>query len=285
ALTDDPVYGDAHLGKANALAAFGTQYVTSPAESAEMFGRAERSAKRAASLMPGSGRPAAMVAEISARRLDFVAALRGFEQALAAEPNDIFVLVKASNNLPWLGNGAQALARADRLISLDPLNATAYSGRGDCLYALRRYDEAIDAFNQALALAPQRNHSRYFLSNSLILLNRPGEAQEVLAKILPDDTFRRTNDAILDARGGDRAGAEAIITRMRAEQGDFASYQYAQIYAQLGDAGRAFAALDKAVEVRDPGLQWLKRDPFLDPIRRDPRYASLLKRLNFPTWT
>ena len=64
--------------------------------------------------------------------------------------------------------------------------------------------------------------------------------------------------------------------------GDEASLQYAEIYAELGDLDHAFESLDKAVEVRDPGLQLLRRDPFLDPIRRDPRYAALLKRLNFP---
>jgi hypothetical protein len=34
----------------------------------------------------------------------------------------------------------------------------------------------------------------------------------------------------------------------------------------------------------EEGMQTLKVDPFLDPIRNDPRYAALLKRLNFPTW-
>ena len=83
-------------------------------------------------------------------------------------------------------------------------------------------------------------------------------------------------------RGGERAGAEALIAKMRAAFGDAASYQYGQIYTQLGDANRAFVAFDKAVEVRDPGLDSFKRDPFLDPIRRDPRYAALLTRLKFP---
>ena len=58
-----------------------------------------------------------------------------------------------------------------------------------------------------------------------------------------------------------------------------------RINAQAGDADRAFAELDNAVRVRDSGLVGLKIDPFVDPIRHDPRFAALLKRLNFPTWT
>ncbi|WP_395001125.1 TIR domain-containing protein [Sphingomonas sp.] len=282
ALAIDPNYGDAHLGKANSLAISAGLYATSPVQLAEMLGRAEVSVKRAASLMPGSGRPGAMFASISASRLDFVAALRGSEQALTAQPNDGFVMRKALNILPWLGDGVQALALADRYIALDPLNPTAYVQRGLCLYVLRRYAEAIDASSKALALAPQRSGLRLDIAQSMILLDRPDEARAVLAKIPPDDVFRQTYEAILAARSGNRAGAEALFAKIRAAYGDAASYQYGEIYTQLGDTDRAFAAFDKAVEAPDPGLLYLKRDPFLDPIRRDPRFVALLTRLKFP---
>jgi len=283
ALADDPNYGDAHLAKSSVLTSFGHTYATSPAESAEWLSRSEQSARRAASLMPGSGRPAAMFADIRAARLDYVGALRGLEQALATHPNDAFILRRALNTLHWLGDGAQALALADRLITLDPLDAFPYFQRGDCLYTLRRYGEAIEAQNKALSLAPQRIFPRVGLSSSLILLGRPGEAQAVLQKMPPDHVLRLTLEAILAARGKDHAEAEVFIARIRAQGGDFASYQYGQIYAQMGDVDRSFAALNKAVEVRDPGLLFLRRDPFLDPIRPAPRYAALLKRLKFPT--
>ena len=282
ALAADPNYGNAHLGKASSLAGSAALYATSPGQVAEMLGGAEVSAKRAASLMPGSGKPAAVFADVSTFRLDFVATVRNIELALAAEPNDSFVLLKASGNLPWLGNGVRALALADRSINLDPLNPTAHVNRGLCLYALRRYTEAIDAFNEALAIAPQLNFPRQFASQSLILLGRPGDARVVLAKMPVDNAYAQTGEAILAARGGNRAGAEAGIAKIRAVLGDTDSYQYGQIFTQLDDADRAFAAFDKAVKVRDPGLLQFKRDPFLDPIRHDPRYAALLTRLKFP---
>ena len=282
ALAADPSYGNAHLGKASSLAGSAALYATSPGQVAEMLGGAEVSAKRAASLMPGSGKPAAVFADVSTFRLDFVATVRNIELALAAEPNDSFVLLKASGNLPWLGNGVRALALADRSINLDPLNPTAHVNRGLCLYALRRYTEAIDAFNEALAIAPQLNFPRQFASQSLILLGRPGDARALLAKMPVDNAYAQTGEAILAARGGNRAGAEAGIAKIRAVLGDTDSYQYGQIFAQLDDSDRAFAAFDKAVKVRDPGLLQFKRDPFLDPIRHDPRYAALLTRLKFP---
>ena len=282
ALTADPNYGDVHLGKANVIAFSALVNETSPTQLAEALDRAKVSAKRAASLMPGSGRPDAVFALISASRLDFVDALRGFEQALLVEPNDSLVLRRALDYLPWFGDGMKALALATRYIALDPLNPAAHNSHGQCLFALRRYAEAIVAFNKALAIAPQFNYPRIIISHSLILLRRPGEARAVLVKLPPDDAYRQTDEAILAARSGDRAGAEAIIAKIRAVKGDSDSYRFGQIYTQLGDVDRAFAALQKAVEVRDPSLDHLKRDPFLDPIRRDPRYAALLKWLKFP---
>ena len=283
ALADDPNYGDVHLGKATALTIFAPQFAKNPAQLAAMLGLAEQSAKRAAALMPGSGKPTAILASISADRLDFVASLRGFEHALAAEPTDGFVLSGALDAWTWFGDRARALALADRLIALDPLGPGVIIQHGFVLYVLRRYAEAIDAFHKALVIAPKLNLPRYYISHNLILLDRPKEARAVLAKVPADDVFRQIDEAILAARGGDLADAEAIIAKIRTVKGDSSSYQYGQIYTQLGDANRAFAAFDKAIEVRDPGLGFFKTDPFLDPIRRDPRYAALLKRLNFPT--
>lgn len=282
AIGRDPNYGDAHLGKADELTIYGAQFSKSPAETKEWLSRAEQSARRAATLMPNSGRPTAMLSEISASRLQFKLALKGFNQALSAYPNDTFVLRRALNNLPYLVEGSSALALADRYVALDPLNPAAYSARGLCLFVLRRFEEAIGACTRALALAPLRAYPKLRMSDSLMLLNRPDEARAVLAKLPTDNLLGQTDEAIIAARRGDHTGAETWMAKIRTAFGDAASYQYAQINAQLGNIDGAFAALNKGVEALDPGLNSLKRDPFLDPIRKDPRYLALLTRLDFP---
>ena len=281
AIGRDPNYGDAHLGKAIALQSYGTKFSKSPAETKEWLSQAEQSARRAATLMPNSGRPTAMLSEISAFRLQFKLALKGFNQALSAYPNDTFVLRRALNILPYLVEGSSALALADRNVALDPLNPSAYAQRGDCLFVLRRFEEAIGASTRALALAPLQAGLKYRLIDSLILLNRPDEARAVLAKLPTDDVIMQTDEAIIAARRGDHTGAQTWMAKIRTALGDTASYQYAQINAQLGNIDGAFAALNKGVEALDPGLIQLKRDPFLDPIRKDPRYLALLTRLDF----
>jgi hypothetical protein len=57
---------------------------------------------------------------------------------------------------------------------------------------------------------------------------------------------------------------------------------FAWSYGQLGNADAAFDALEQAYEMRDGNLVLLNVDPFWDPIRDDPRFAALLRRMNFP---
>jgi hypothetical protein len=53
-------------------------------------------------------------------------------------------------------------------------------------------------------------------------------------------------------------------------------------YSQLGDKERAFALLEKAYEQHDGPMYLLKVSPLLDPLRADPRYDDLVRRMNFP---
>jgi hypothetical protein len=98
----------------------------------------------------------------------------------------------------------------------------------------------------------------------------------------PDDPYKLTGEAIISARSGDTRAVEQTLARIRQLAGDAGSYQYGQVRAQAGDVNSAFADLDVAMKAKDPGLTYAKTDPFLDPIRGDPRYAALLKALNFP---
>ena len=85
------------------------------------------------------------------------------------------------------------------------------------------------------------------------------------------------------ARTNDHDGANRKLQRMQQLFGDAASYQYGEIYAQLGDKDRAVAALDRAWEIRDGGLMAIRNDPALDPLRGNPRFEAIVKRMNFPS--
>ena len=69
---------------------------------------------------------------------------------------------------------------------------------------------------------------------------------------------------------------------MQREYGDASHFQYGEIYAQLNDVDQAIAELGAAFEKRDPGMAGIRINPFLYPLRRDPRFAGIESKLNFP---
>ena len=77
-------------------------------------------------------------------------------------------------------------------------------------------------------------------------------------------------------------GAERAMSQAKQQFGDVLSYQFAQIRAQMGQADRAFTELDRALAAKDPGLMYLKTDPFMDPLRGDPRFKEAMKKLDPP---
>jgi hypothetical protein len=87
---------------------------------------------------------------------------------------------------------------------------------------------------------------------------------------------------LLAARSGDRDLALAKLTALKGRDHEFGNIDAARIYTQLGDKDAAFEALNRAWEVRESSLLDLKADPYLDPLRGDPRYASLVKKLGLP---
>jgi hypothetical protein len=81
---------------------------------------------------------------------------------------------------------------------------------------------------------------------------------------------------------GRRADAEAGLAKMKTAFGDSAAYQYAAIHAQWGDKRQALEWLETALKLRDSGLEWLKTDPLMDPLRQEPRFQAIERELRFP---
>jgi tetratricopeptide (TPR) repeat protein len=82
---------------------------------------------------------------------------------------------------------------------------------------------------------------------------------------------------------GRHADAEAALAKLKAALGDTAAYQYATIYAQWGNRAQALESLETALRLRDPGLVYLKTDPLMDPLRKEPRFQAVMRELKFPS--
>jgi tetratricopeptide (TPR) repeat protein len=233
-------------------------------------------------IAPKLGSAHITLAAIESNRLNFRGALQHTRRALELANDDSLVLALAVPNIVYLGDGQEALRLADRVVSLDPLNSRSYRWKTEALFSLRHYQEAIAAGRKTLELAPDLRNAHIWIAYALISLGRTKEAEAEVRAIPADDPFRLTGEAFISARYRGRGEAISKMAQMRALHGDVWSYQYAQIHAQAGDSDAAFAELEIAFKAKDPGLIYLRSDPFLDPVRKDLRYAALSERLSFP---
>ena len=86
------------------------------------------------------------------------------------------------------------------------------------------------------------------------------------------------------AKLGHRAEAEQVLARsLEREKTTYVpNYWVAVAYAALGDKDKAFSELEKAYQSHDRWIFRIKIDPFMDPLRDDPRFADLVKRIGLP---
>jgi tetratricopeptide (TPR) repeat protein len=201
---------------------------------------------------------------------------------MALSPGDSRVLRAYSNFEAILGHSDIALTTARRAVELDPLNVMAHRVLGNALELARRYEEAIEAFEVAIKLNPahateayQRRGRLYYLLGNYPLAKASCAAQ-------PDTYQRESCMPLIYEKLGERETAEATLAAVMAEQGVYSSLQYAETYAQWGQPDKALDWLETGLRVFDPGLESVKTDPLLDPLRNQPRFQAVVQALNFP---
>ena len=90
--------------------------------------------------------------------------------------------------------------------------------------------------------------------------------------------------AIIAQRLGNRNEFDRLLQEMlKSDMVGAAHYQVAQVYAQQNRTEEALSELQKAFAARDPGLAEMLTDYMLDPIRKEPQFQELVKKVNFPT--
>lgn len=168
----------------------------------------------------------------------------------------------------------------ERALALDPLNPRTWRAAGAVDFASGRPREALARYDRALALNPAMSNAHAMRGYALIQLGKWAEARASLDKE-PSAMFRLTGLAILGRKTSDRPLAERSYDRLVADLGDAALYQQAQVLAQWGRTSEALDRLERARAVGDSGLTALVTDPFLAPLANDPRYRALARSIGF----
>jgi TolB-like protein/lipoprotein NlpI len=278
----DPHYALAMAGRSIALS-YGAAQAATPAAAREGFDKAHADARQAVALAPDLAQAhLALATVLELGTLDFTRASAAYERALALAPGNAQVLRISGLFAAYMGHIDAGLAAARRAVVLDPLARDSHSLLGRALYAARRYEEAVVALSEGISLYP--GDKALYTYRGLTYYGL-GDLQSARASCETKQDYLGNQWclAVTYDKLGRHADAEAELAKLKASMGDVMAYQYAAIYAQRGDNPKALEWLETALRLRDPGLEQLKTDPLMDPLRKEARFQAVMRELKFPS--
>jgi serine/threonine-protein kinase len=285
ALEKDPNYALAHVGISYTWAARAQLGMERPHKA---YANAKVAALKALELDDGLGEAHSVLATVLfAYEHDWPAGEREFRRAIELNPNDANPHAFYGLLLAWTGRLEDGRAQLQRALELDPYNAFYQWQVGFHLLMARQYDQAIAQFRKVLEAEPDNGDANIFL---IVALHQKGMHEEALAlrksraTLSGDQAFADALDRGY-AQGGYRAAlrlaAATLVARSR--QGYVNPYAIAELYALAGEKDHALKWLATAYQERAGQILFIKVYPVWDPLRDDPRFQAVLRKVNFPS--
>jgi TolB-like protein/Flp pilus assembly protein TadD len=204
-----------------------------------------------------------------------------FVTALRTDPNNVDALQLSANTLAALGRLREAIQREDEALTVDPLNPEALQSRAIWSYYLGDLESAERDLRSCLSVSPTYTYAHFALGQVLLARgDKEGALRETLKEAPEGDRDLGLADIYFVL--GDKRGSDAAIARFTRQFGELDPYAVAQAHASRNENEQALEWLDRAYEARDSDLQFVRNDPLLEPIRRDPRYKAFLRKMNLP---
>ena len=282
AVNKDPSYALAYVGLADSYSLLSDYRGLPPKEA---YPQAKRAAMRAVELDERLAEAHATLAYIkTGYDWDWPGAEQEFRRAIELNPNYETAHQWYAEYLSGMGRHQEAIAEIRRAREINPLSLIINAVEVSVLCIAREYDQGIPQAQKALEMDPNFAETYEYLKRCY---DQKGMYKEAIAARQTRRKLAGLDDRITPAL---REAAAATTAKMywqkRLEQDLEESkrelsvgFELAEIYAQLGKKDQAFAWLEKAFEERSFMMLYLKTAPNLDPLRSDPRYADLLRRV------
>jgi len=286
AISKDPGYALAYSGLADAYSVL-PAYGGAPSE---YFPKGNAAARRALELDPSLAHPHAVLGTNETDYdWDFAGGEAEYKKAFQLDPDDATAHHWYAMDISWLGGREQeALAEANRAYQLEPLSPVTTVAVALIHTSMRHYDQAIQACKKSV------NESAYADAHRCLAYAYWGKRMypQVIEewKTYGQLSGDRNESAFASAleQGFRSAGWKSALTRgiearqVQRKTGYFSAYNIGSLYADLGEKDQAFRWLNIAYQERDVGLMGLKTDFLLDPLRSDPRFAELVRKVGLP---
>ena len=283
AIDADPNYALAYTGMADSYSLLGFHgYGALPPT--EAYPKAKIAAEKALQIDEALGEAHASLATVKENyEWDLIGAEKEYKRAIELNP-------KYATAHQWYGEllavterYPEAIAQIKQAQELDPLSLIINVNISWFFYFARQYDDALEQGRKTLDLEPNFASTHWMLGQAY---RQKGMYEEAIAEFQKEVVSRGdpVDTAVLGhayAVAGNRAEAEKILKELTDLSKDryVSPYFIALIYVGLNDKDEAFDRLEKAFAERSAGMVFLKVEPMFDPIRSDPRFQDLLRRV------
>ena len=288
ALALDPRYARAYAGMARARVVAAAMGQSAPRE---VMPQAKEAARKALAIDDSIGTAhAALGSVLLWYDWDWSEAERAYRRALVLNPADALTRCEFANLLATLGRVDPSLAEARRAVEIDPVSARCGYGLASALLCAGQFEAAREHARKTLDLDPGYPPASWMLAIAAGGMGAPQDAVAILRQVRPSDRSDPPAEALLGwayGLAGQREEALAILDDLKQLRGRrYVSPVFlAMICVGLGDQDQVLRWLGQGYEERDPQLLSIKRWPQYVPLRSDPRFQALLRRMNFPETT
>jgi DNA-binding winged helix-turn-helix (wHTH) protein/tetratricopeptide (TPR) repeat protein len=268
----DPNYANALAGKADVKV---VQFWGS--SSHEDIAQARRSVRKAIEIDPQNSYARTVLCRIlTTYDWDHSAAEKECRTAVELDPNDHEAQKELAFLLSSLGKEDEALSAIEGAVAIAPTSFNKRS-RGLILYHARRYDEAIEQLRQVEQTDPAYRETARWMIRSYQMKGDHENALNHYLRLL-EHSGSPAEELVSVRAGLERDGWNSVLRHMTGNN-NFRTMFLAGTYAQLGDKDKAFEVLEEMYDRKAILLITLKREPSLDPIRDDPRFSELVRKV------
>jgi TolB-like protein/Tfp pilus assembly protein PilF len=281
ALNQDATFAPAYVGLAEAYTQLATVFAGEPP--GEARSKVTIYAQKALALDPNSGQAHVLLANVLQEEWHWREAEAEYRRALELNPNDARANAYFALWLVCQGRVDEAVARIERARALDPV-AVSGSNVAMILFHAHRFEDAIRETRSTLAIQPNNGPALLNLGFALVAADKPADAIPVLERAISVSPGSPAATGVLIrayAHAGRRDDANRLLADLirRRKAGYIPAGALVNAYLGVGDNEQAFHWLEEAYKEQSNILQFLKTHPFFDPIRGDPRFVDLVRRV------
>jgi TolB-like protein/DNA-binding winged helix-turn-helix (wHTH) protein/Tfp pilus assembly protein PilF len=215
---------------------------------------------------------------------NWVGAETEFKRAIELNPNYANARHWYAMFLSAAGRHDEALAEIRRAKEIDPVSLIISTNEGWILFCARQYDAAIEQLGKTVELDQGFANAHYKLA---LVYEAKGMYKEAVKEYLKDEALSGTSQEVVAmlraaySKSGWEGYCQRQLNQLKKEskEGYVSPKSFVMAYLQLGEKDRAFEWLEKAYGERGELLLYLKVDPRFDPLRSDPRFEDLLRRV------